>query len=176
MESDSDSDDMFADSDDEGSSKKAKAKARAAAAKAKAKAAAAKKTKKPAKIESTQCVYDVKTLEAGQDMVELERVIRNISLDGLTWGEEFAVQDVAYGIQKVGHCRGRCRRRRVCLCVCVCVCRHPGAHHIVVFGVVQMIVQCVIVNDKVSTQDIEDEFEKLEDYVQSVDLRTMNRL
>ena len=39
-----------------------------------------------------------------------------------------------------------------------------------------MIVQCVIVNDKVSTQDIEDEFEKLEDYVQSLDLRTMNRL
>mmetsp|Transcript_41521 Transcript_41521/g.54660 ORF Transcript_41521/g.54660 Transcript_41521/m.54660 type:complete len:237 (+) Transcript_41521:48-758(+) len=139
VESDSDSDDMFADSDDEDPKAKAKAKAKAAAAKAKA--AAAKKTKKPKakKIEMTQCVYEVKPLEAGQDMKKLEESIRALTLDGLTWGEQFGVVDVAFGIQK-------------------------------------MLIQCVIINEKVDTASIEELLESLEDQVQSVDLATMNRL
>mmetsp|Transcript_44573 Transcript_44573/g.82674 ORF Transcript_44573/g.82674 Transcript_44573/m.82674 type:complete len:243 (-) Transcript_44573:281-1009(-) len=102
-DSDSDSDDMFADSDDD-SKGKAKAKAAAAKAKAKAKAAAAAKSAKPKKaapIAKTQVVYEVKTLEAGQDMAALEAAIRSITIDGLTWGEQFGVVDVAFGIQKL---------------------------------------------------------------------------
>ena len=46
-------------------------------------------------------IYEVKPLEAGQDMKELEAAIRSIEIDGLVWGEEFKVLDVAFGIQKI---------------------------------------------------------------------------
>jgi len=96
-ESESD-DDMFASSDDEkGADKKAAAKA-AALAKANA---GAKKPEKAAVIERTQCVYEVKPAEAGQDMADLERRVRTIQKEGLSWGEQFKVVDVAFGIQKL---------------------------------------------------------------------------
>lgn len=59
------------------------------------------KLKKDAPIERTHCVYEVKPAEAGQDMAELEALVRRIDLEGLTWGEEFKIVDVAYGIQKL---------------------------------------------------------------------------
>jgi len=95
-ESESD-DDMFASSGDEKPDKKAAAKA---AAVAKAKAAAAG-TKKEAPVERTQCVYEVKPAEAGQDMADLEARVRTIEKEGLSWGQQFKVVDVAYGIQKL---------------------------------------------------------------------------
>jgi len=98
-ESESDSDDMFGSDSDEGADKKAKKKAAALAA-AKAKAAESGK-KKEAPVERTQCVYEVKPAEAGQDMVDLERRVRSIQKEGLSWGETFKVVDVAYGIQKL---------------------------------------------------------------------------
>ena len=59
-----------------------------------------KKVKKE-EIAKSSLVYEVKTLEAGQDMAELDRRIRAIEIDGLVWGGEFKVVDVAYGIQKL---------------------------------------------------------------------------
>jgi len=91
-------DDMFASSGDEKPDKKAAAKAAAAA---KAKAAAAEKPKKEAPVERTQCVYEVKPAEAGQDMADLERRVRTIEREGLSWGQQFKVVDVAFGIQKL---------------------------------------------------------------------------
>jgi len=92
-------DDMFGSDDEDKKDKKAKA---AAAAKAKATAAASGGAKKKeAVIERTQCVYEVKPAEAGQDMADLERRVRTIEKEGLTWGERFKVVDVAYGIQKL---------------------------------------------------------------------------
>lgn len=59
--------------------------------------------KKPKKvvIAKTICQYEVKPLEAGQDMKAMENAIRSIEMDGLIWGAEFKVVDVAYGIQKL---------------------------------------------------------------------------
>ena len=34
-------------------------------------------------------------------MAHLERLIRGITLDGIIWGEQFKVVDVAFGIQKL---------------------------------------------------------------------------
>lgn len=139
-DSDSSDDDLDFGDSDEDSKGKAKAKAKAKAAAAKAKAAASKKKKaKPAKIEMTAVVYEVKPLEAGQDMAKLESSIRALELDGLTWGEQFNVVDVAYGIQK-------------------------------------LVIQCVVINEKVDMASIEELLESLEDQVQSVDMKTMNRL
>jgi len=59
-----------------------------------------KKVKKE-EIAKSSLVYEVKPLEAGQDMQELDRRIRAIELDGLVWGGEFKIVDVAYGIQKL---------------------------------------------------------------------------
>jgi len=98
---DSDSDDLFADSDDDEDAEAKKAKAAAAKAAALAKAKGAEVKKKEAPVERTQCVYEVKPAEAGQDMVDLERRVRSIQKEGLSWGETFKVVDVAYGIQKL---------------------------------------------------------------------------
>ena len=52
-------------------------------------------------IAKSSLVYEVKPLEAGQDMAEMDRRVRAIELDGLVWGGDFKVVDVAYGIQKL---------------------------------------------------------------------------
>lgn len=100
-DSDDSDDDLFGDSDDEGDAK-AKAKA-AAAAKAKAKAAAAAKAKKdkPKRVDKTQVVWEVKPMDSETDLGEIEKKIREIQMDGLNWGEQFARVDVAFGIQKL---------------------------------------------------------------------------
>ncbi len=115
-----------------GKDKKAAAKA-AALAKASAGKAA---EKKPAPVERTQCVYEVKPAEAGQDMADLEAKVRSVKKEGLSWGEQFKVVDVAYGIQKLiiqFLVDERCGLQdvedavRVCMCVCVfvlCVVNH----------------------------------------------------
>ena len=59
-----------------------------------------KKVKKE-EIAKSSLVYEVKTAEAGQDMADLANRIRAIEMDGLVWGGEFKVVDVAYGIQKL---------------------------------------------------------------------------
>lgn len=66
-------------------------------------AAAAKAAAKPKKkkIEKTAVIYEVKPLEAGQDMGEIERRVRTIQKEGLVWGENFEVVDIAFGIQKL---------------------------------------------------------------------------
>ena len=63
--------------------------------------AAAEKKKKAKKPEKSAVIYEIKPLEAGQDMAELERRVRSVQKDGLMWGEEFKVEDVAFGIQKL---------------------------------------------------------------------------
>jgi len=96
-EEEDDAADLFGDDDDDAAAKKIAAKA-AAAKKDEA------KDKKPAKKEEvakSAVIYEVKTLEAGQDMAELAAKLRAIEMDGLLWGQEFKVVDVAYGIQKL---------------------------------------------------------------------------
>ena len=46
--------------------------------------------------------FEVKPLEAGQDMEGLAQNIKKLSHDGIvTWGEQHKIVDVAFGIQKV---------------------------------------------------------------------------
>jgi elongation factor 1-beta len=91
---DDDKGDLFGDDDEEDDHL-----AKLAAKKA-AEDAAAKKPKKKI-IEKTLVTYEVKPLEAGQDMKQLEEYVRAIKMDGLVWAENFKVEDVAFGIQKL---------------------------------------------------------------------------
>ena len=63
--------------------------------------APAPKKEKKVEIAKSSLVYEVKPLEAGQDMIEMGNRVRAIELDGLVWGGEFKIVDVAYGIQKL---------------------------------------------------------------------------
>lgn len=60
-----------------------------------------KKKEKKVELNKSGVIYEVKPVEAGQDMKALEAAIRSVAMDGLVWGEEFKVVDVAYGIQKI---------------------------------------------------------------------------
>ncbi|KAF0690377.1 Aste57867_18212 [Aphanomyces stellatus] len=46
----------------------------------------------------------------------------------------------------------------------------------VAFGIKKLLVQCIIVDDKVLLDDITDAIEAFEDYVQSVDIASMNKV
>ncbi|KAF0690527.1 Aste57867_18076 [Aphanomyces stellatus] len=46
----------------------------------------------------------------------------------------------------------------------------------VAFGIKKLLVQCIIIDDKVLMDDITDAIESFEDYVQSVDIASMNKM
>jgi translation elongation factor EF-1beta len=46
----------------------------------------------------------------------------------------------------------------------------------VAYGVKKLVASCVIEDDKVSTQDLEDKITSFEDYVQSVDIAAFQKL
>lgn len=99
---------------------------------------AAKKTAKPALIAKSCVKLDVKPWDDETDLVAMEKNVRSIEMDGLTWGQ-FQLAPVAYGVKKL-----------------VC--------------------SCVIEDDKVSTNDLEDKITAFEDLVQSVDIVAFNKL
>lgn len=95
-EEEDDAADLFGDDDDDAAAKKIAANAAASKKEEKE-----KKPVKPGDIAKTSVIYEVKPMEAGQDMALLESKIREIEMDGLLWGGEFKVVDVAFGIQKL---------------------------------------------------------------------------
>ena len=46
----------------------------------------------------------------------------------------------------------------------------------VAYGVKKLVINAVIVDDLVSTEDIEDKIKEFEDYVQSVDIAAFNKI
>ncbi|CAB3369951.1 Hypothetical predicted protein [Cloeon dipterum] len=61
---------------------------------------AAKKSKKPALIAKSNVILDVKPWDDETDMLELEKAVRSIEMDGLLWGASKKVP-LAYGIHKL---------------------------------------------------------------------------
>jgi len=61
---------------------------------------AAKKSKKPALVAKSNVILDVKPWDDETDMVELEKVVRSIEMEGLLWGVSKLVP-VGYGIRKL---------------------------------------------------------------------------
>merc|ERR1712180_40374 len=59
-----------------------------------------KKSKKPALIAKSNIVLDVKPWDDETDLVEVEKMVRTIEMDGLVWGNAKLVP-LAYGIKKL---------------------------------------------------------------------------
>jgi elongation factor 1-delta len=102
------------------------------------KAYEAKKTKKPVLIAKSNIILDVKPWDDETDMVELEKCVRTIEMDGLLWGASKLVP-LAYGIKKLQ-------------------------------------ISCVVEDDKVSTDDLEEKITAFEDYIQSMDIAAFNKV
>jgi elongation factor 1-beta len=137
---------LFDDDDDEDEETRAATKARqermALAKKLKEdKDAASGKVKKDKEkpVEKSLVVLEVKPWEADTDLKMVWGLIKEFQQEGLTWGESYKLEPVAYGIMK-------------------------------------LVMTCSIVDSLVLMDDITDKIESLEDYVQSVQVASMNKI
>jgi len=126
--------------EEEQAAAKARRERMAAAAKLK-EAADAKAGKKKAEkgVEKSLVVLEVKPWEADTNLEELWKMITAQEQEGLSWGQTFKLEPVAYGIMK-------------------------------------LVMTCTIVDSLVLMDDITDKIEGLEDFVQSVQVASMNKL
>jgi translation elongation factor EF-1beta len=97
------------------------------------------KKEKAKAVEKSLVVLEVKPWEADTDLVALWHEIVKYQQDGLTWGESYKLEPVAFGIKK-------------------------------------LVLTCTIIDAQVLMEDITDAIEKLEDYVQSVNVASMNKI
>jgi len=97
-----------------------------------------KKSKKPVLIAKSNIILDVKPWDDETDMVQLEKCVRSIEMDGLLWGASKLVP-LAYGIKKLQ-------------------------------------ISCVVEDDKVGTEDLEEKLTAFEDYIQSMDIAAFNKI
>jgi translation elongation factor EF-1beta len=98
----------------------------------------AKKAKKPVEAAKSSVVLDIKPWDDTTDMVELERLVRGVELDGLLWGASQMVP-VGYGIKKLQ-------------------------------------ITCIVEDDKVGTDLLEENITAFEDHVQSMDVASFNKI
>lgn len=130
-EEDDDSDvDLFGSDDDDEEAERIKAERIAAYNE--------RKSKKVAVIAKSSILLDIKPWDDETDMVEVERLVRSVECDGLTWGASKLIK-VAYGILKLQ-------------------------------------ISCVVEDDKVGTDFLEEEITKFEDHIQSVDIAAFNKI
>ena len=101
--------------------------------------AKAGKKKKEKEAEKSLVVLEIKPWEADTDLEMVWNEIRKHQQEGLSWGEKFELQPVAFGIKK-------------------------------------LVMTCTIVDSLVLMDDITDAIEALEDYVQSVQVASMNKI
>lgn len=112
------------------------AKAAALKAEADAKKGAKAKVKE---AEKSLVVLEVKPWEADTDLEMVWREIIKFEKEGLSWGQTFKLEPVAYGIKK-------------------------------------LVMTCSIVDSLIVMDDITEAIEALEDYVQSVNVASMNKI
>ncbi|PVU98549.1 hypothetical protein BB559_001475 [Furculomyces boomerangus] len=99
---------------------------------------AKKATKGPAPAAKSMVTLDVKPWDDETDLAELEKKVRSIEMNGLTWGASKLVP-IGYGIKKLR-------------------------------------ISCVIIDEFVSTDLIEEQITSFEDHVQSVDVEAFQKL
>jgi len=97
-----------------------------------------KKSKKPALIAKSNIVLDVKPWDDETDLVEVEKMVRTIEMDGLVWGNAKLVP-LAYGIKKLQ-------------------------------------ISCVVEDDKVGSDILDEKISAFTNHVQSVDIAAFNKI
>eukprot|EP01036_Dinobryon_divergens_P024414 gene24416-32862_t len=96
-----------------------------------------KQKEKPA--EKSLIVLDVKPWEADTDLEAVWHKIKEYQQEGLSWGESFKLEPIAYGVKK-------------------------------------LVMTCTIVDSLVLLDDVTENIEKLEEFVQSVTIASMNKI
>jgi len=96
------------------------------------------KSGKKAIIAKSSLVLDVKPWDDETDLVEMERLVKTVAMNGLTWGASKLVE-VAYGLKKLQ-------------------------------------IMATIVDDLVSTEDIQDQIQAFDEFVQSTDIAAFNKI
>jgi len=105
-----------------------------------AKANAGKEKKEKVKaVEKSLVVLEIKPWEADTDLKMVWEKIREYQQEGLSWGETYKLEPVAYGIMK-------------------------------------LVMTCTIVDSLVLMDDITEAIEGIEEYVQSVNVASMNKI
>lgn len=97
------------------------------------------KKAKQKEAEKSLVVLEVKPWEADTDLEAVWKLIVSYEQEGLTWGQTFKLEPVAYGIKK-------------------------------------LVMTATIVDALVLLDDVTENIEKLEDYVQSVTIASMNKI
>ncbi|KAH6935397.1 hypothetical protein HPB50_005557 [Hyalomma asiaticum] len=110
-----------------------------------------KKSKKPQVVAKSNIVLDVKPWDDETDMKAMEENVRRIEMDGLLWGASYTA---ANGTRP--------------LIVAKLV---PLA-----YGIKKLQIVCVVEDDKVSIDELQEKIEGIEDLVQSVDIAAFNKI
>ncbi len=97
------------------------------------------KVKKAKEVEKSLVVLEVKPWEADTDLESLWKQIITFEKEGLTWGQTFKLEPVAYGVKK-------------------------------------LVLTCTIVDSLIVLDDITESIEAIEEYVQSVEIASMNKI
>ncbi len=97
------------------------------------------KKKKQKEVEKSLVVLEVKPWEADTDLEAVWKKIIEYQQEGLTWGQTFKLEPVAFGIKK-------------------------------------LVMTATIVDSLVVLDDITENIESFEDYVQSVNIASMNKI
>ena len=90
-------------------------------------------------VEKSLVVLEVKPWEADTDLKMVWEKIKEYKQEGLSWGESYKLEPVAYGIMK-------------------------------------LVMTCTIVDSLVLMDDVTDNIEALEEFVQSVQIASMNKI
>jgi translation elongation factor EF-1beta len=97
------------------------------------------KKAKVKEAEKSLVVLEVKPWEADTDLAAVWKEITKFEKEGLTWGQTFKLEPVAYGIKK-------------------------------------LVLTCTIIDALVLLDDVTENIEAMEDFVQSVEIASMNKL
>ncbi|RYG66559.1 elongation factor 1-beta/delta [archaeon] len=140
--------DLFGDDEDNEDGETAEERAATKARQARMEAARKLKEEKDAKegkkakvkdVEKSLVVLEVKPWEADTDLEAVWKEIIKFEKEGLTWGQTFKLEPVAYGIKK-------------------------------------LVMTATIVDSLVLLDDVTDNIEAMEDFVQSVEIASMNKI
>jgi elongation factor 1-beta len=124
------------------------------------KAYAEKKATKPKTIAKSLVTLDVKPWDDETDMKALETSVRSIEKDGLVWGSSTFVP---VGPTPPPPAQPICFLGRL-------------ADFGVGFGIRKLQITLVVEDDKISLEELQEEIEEFEDYVQSTDIAAMAKL
>lgn len=109
----------------------------------------------PATIAKSNVILDVKPWDDETNMAELEKAVRTIEMDGLVWGVSKLVP-LAYGIKKLQ---------------IVCVVEGNLFSFILLLQIT-----FIVLDEKVSIEELSEKIEAFEDFVQSVDIAAFQKI